>query len=142
MKIFVNYFSLIVILLLSACVTHVEGQRTNGKAIAVMATEDIERIVDSSEQLALYNKPDKELIVWVGQEFKVTVPRRTEGEIWKIEEISNSNVLMPTREENYEQDWTFIFKALEQGKSRIVLSRRAATGNKVIQKEIIDVNVE
>lgn len=142
MKIMFFCFASILTIVLMGCVTNVEGQRTNSKAVAVMATEDIELVVGSGEKLALFTQADKQVAAWAGQSFEITIPVRTAGEIWKIEKISNVDVVMRKNEISYEKEFVFSFDALQSGEARIVFTAWDQESNKVIRYEIVDVNVE
>lgn len=132
----------IMVLGLSGCVTSVEGQRTDSKAVAIMATEDIELIADSSEKLPLYTKADKKVVAWAEQSFTVSIPRKDAGSEWKIDKITDTDVVMFEKEMRYETEFVFTFKALVPGKSRIVFSVPNEMSDKALKYEIVDVNVE
>lgn len=134
--------SIIMALSLSACVTNVEGQRTDSKAVAIMATDDIELIVDTGEKLPLFSKADREVLAWAGQSFTVSVSNKGAGGEWKIDKITNTDVVMFEKEMKYEKEWVFTFKALEKGESRIVLFVPDNASGKALKYEIVDVNVE
>lgn len=125
----------------TGCVTNVEGQRTNSKAVAFMATEDIELVVGTGESLPLFSQADKKVMTWADQEFTVSIPLSQTDEQWRISKVTEPEIIMLTKEMKYEKDWVFTFKALKKGSSRIILSCRNQESG-LTKFEIIDVNVE